>query len=196
MVAYFIYINRGDEMLGIKRNSFESLIYDTKEPNASTELSVQLRKSLNAPFVIVCIGTDRCIGDSLGPLVGYNLKNLNVNYPVYGTIYDPIHAVNLKDNLKYLKIKYPDHNIIAVDASLGNPKSVGTIQFREGPIYPGKGVGKKLPPVGDYSLIGVVDSIDKFSSTNIHQVRLSLVMEMAEVITSSIYLATHRVAQC
>ncbi|MDI3312245.1 MAG: DUF1256 domain-containing protein [Thermoanaerobacterium sp.] len=26
-------------------------------------------------FVIVCIGTDRSTGDSLGPIVGYKLKN-------------------------------------------------------------------------------------------------------------------------
>ncbi|MPW25423.1 spore protease YyaC [Alkalibaculum sp. M08DMB] len=179
-------------MLGIKRNNSDSIVYDVKEPNASVSLSLVLRDYLSSPFVIVCIGTDRCIGDSLGPLVGYNLKNLNVKYPVYGTIFEPIHAVNLKDNLKYLNAKYPNHNIIAIDASLGNSKSVGTIQFREGPLYPGKGVGKKLPPVGNFSLIGIVDSVDKFNSSSIHQVRLSLIIEMAEVITQSIYLATHK----
>lgn len=178
-------------MLGIKRDVFESFKFHIKDANASTLLSIPLRRICSSPFVIVCIGTDRCIGDSLGPLVGYNLKNLNVKYPVLGTISEPIHAMNLKENLELLKTNYPDHNIIAVDASLGNKKSVGTIQFREGPIYPGKGVGKKLPPIGDYSLIGIVDTIDKFSSSNIHQVRLSFVMEMADVMTDCLYKATH-----
>ena len=178
-------------MLGIKRDIFESLKFHIKDVNASTLLSIPLKRICNSPFVVVCIGTDRCIGDSLGPLVGYNLKNLDVRYPVFGTINEPIHAMNLEEKLELLKANYPDHSIIAVDASLGNKKSVGTIQFREGPIYPGKGVGKKLPPIGDYSLIGVVDTMDKFNNANIHQVRLSFVMEMADVITDCLYKATH-----
>lgn len=178
-------------MLGFKKSNIDTIICDVKDSNASSLLSIHLYDAMSLPFVIICIGSDRCIGDSLGPLVGYNLKNINVKFPVYGTIFEPIHAVNLIDNLNDIKKKYPQHKVIAIDASLGSKKSIGTLQFRKGPIYPGKGVGKKLPPVGDYSLIGVVDSFDKFSSSTIHQVRLSLVMEMAEVVSQSICLATY-----
>ncbi|MFZ7121725.1 MAG: spore protease YyaC [Eubacteriaceae bacterium] len=183
-------------MFSIKKDNSRSLVYDIKTTNISRNLSNELKLKLTGPFLILCIGTDRCIGDCLGPLVGYNLKKLNVDYPVYGTISEPIHAVNLNKNLQKLKASFPNHEIIAVDASLGNSKSVGTIQFREGPVYPGKGVGKQLPPVGNYSLIGVVDSIDIFHNSSIHQVRLSLVMEMADIITQSIYLATHKTSLC
>ena len=49
--------------------------YDTEM--ASRELSLQLGSMLPSdlrPVVIVCIGTDRSTGDSLGPLVGTFLK--------------------------------------------------------------------------------------------------------------------------
>ncbi len=89
-------------MLGIKRDNFESLKFHIKDINASTLLSIPLKRICSSPFVVVCIGTDRCIGDSLGPLVGYNLKNLDVKYPVFGTINEPIHAMNLEENLELL----------------------------------------------------------------------------------------------
>ncbi|MFZ7134569.1 MAG: spore protease YyaC [Eubacteriales bacterium] len=180
----------------MKRYNNEPFIYDINQSNIEMALGIKLRSIMDAPFMILCIGTDRCIGDCLGPLVGHNLIKMGAQFPVYGTIYNPIHAVNLNDSIKDVKSKYPHHRIIAIDASLGNTKSVGTIQFREGPIYPGKGVGKKLPPVGNYSIIGVVDSIDMFNNTNIHQVRLSLVMEMSDIITQSIRLAIQKTAIC
>lgn len=183
-------------MLGFKKYNEEPYIYDMKEVNIEQQLGSKLRSIMGMPFVLLCIGTDRCIGDSLGPLVGYNLKKSGVNFPVYGTISQPVHAVNLKDNINDIKENHPYHSIIAIDASLGNAKSVGTIQFREGPIYPGKGVGKKLPPVGNYSIIGVVDALNSFSSNNIHQVRLSLVMEMSEIIAESIQVALSKSAIC
>lgn len=181
-------------MLGIKRGDSDPVIFNVNEQNVETALALQLKSIMDTPFIILCIGTDRCIGDCLGPLVGHNLNKLGVRFPVYGTVTNPVHAVNLKECIKNIKTKHPYHNILAVDASLGSSKSVGTIQFREGPIYPGKGVGKKLPPVGNYSIIGVVDSIDIFNNSNIHQVRLSLVMEMADIITQSIKTALQKIS--
>ncbi|MFD3158239.1 spore protease YyaC [Haloimpatiens sp. FM7330] len=145
-----------------------------------------LKDYVNANSLIVCIGTDRCIGDCLGPLVGTYLKNSNFPLPVYGTIDEPIHALNLNNNLKKIKNLHPTANIIGIDACLGETSSIGEIQARNYPIHPGKGVGKSLPDVGSISIIGIVDTnncTELFTSRNI---RFSLIMQMASVIKNSI----------
>ena len=47
----------------------------------------------------VCIGTDRSIGDSLGPMVG-TMLNYN-NLMVYGTIESPVHGLNIFEYVKF-----------------------------------------------------------------------------------------------
>ncbi|MDD7681631.1 MAG: DUF1256 domain-containing protein, partial [Clostridium sp.] len=38
--------------------------------SASMEIAEFLKKYIKPQTIIVCIGTDKCIGDCLGPLVG------------------------------------------------------------------------------------------------------------------------------
>ena len=157
-----------------------------KNPLSYYELACFLKDYINKDTIIVCIGTDRCIGDCLGPLVGTLLKSRNFPLPVYGTISDPIHALNIDKKLNEIKILHPHNNIIGIDACLGDSDSIGEIQARDYPVHPGKGVGKSLPNVGETSIIGIVDSNDNdeiFNSTNI---RLDLVLSMAKVITHSL----------
>lgn len=138
-------------------------------------------------IIIVGIGTDKCIGDCLGPLVGTILKRSNFNFLVYGTLKRPLHALNLRDKLRSIKSKHHNAFIIAVDACLGEEDDgIGTIQIRNGPIDPGKGVGKNLPSIGDLSIIGIVDKISNNNSASLHNIRLSFVLEMAEIIAEGI----------
>ena len=134
---------------------------------------------------IVCIGTDKCIIDSLGPLTGTLLMKENVKADIYGTLDKPVHAMNINEYMKSLK-KKKYKRIIAVDACLSNKKSQGIIEVREGPITPGKGIGKMLPEIGDLSIIGIVDSSDKEFHDLIQDTRLSLIYEMAEIICQGI----------
>jgi len=153
-------------------------------------LSENLSKSLSNDTVIVCIGTDRCIGDALGPLVGTLLTRLQCKNPVYGTLKNPIHAVNLREEMRRINSIHKNSKIIAVDACLGEEKYIGNIQIRHSPIFPGKGVGKALPSVGDISIVGIVDKFTFEDFFPIHNIRLSLVMEMSEVIGKSLIKAT------
>lgn len=154
-------------------------------------LSENLSKRLHSNTIIVCIGTDRCIGDALGPLVGTLLSKEKYRYPVYGTLNNPIHAVNFKEKMRKIHGIHRSSNIIAIDACLGEEKSIGSIQIRHSPIFPGKGVGKKLPCVGDISIVGIVDKLTLDDFFPIHSIRLSLVMEMAEIIGKSLTRAVN-----
>ncbi len=157
-----------------------------KDPLGYYSLSNFLKDELTADTIIVCIGTDRCIGDCLGPLIGSMLQDKFFPLPVYGTISSPIHALNLDTKLSDIRVKHPNSKIIGIDACLGPPNKIGEIQVRNYPINPGKGVGKSLSPVGDISIIGIVDSSDidePFTSRNI---RLSLIIEISKVITNGL----------
>jgi putative sporulation protein YyaC len=108
-------------------------------------------------MVLVCIGTDRLTGDSLGPLIGYKLDDIKYkNVFVYGTLENPVHAKNLDEVLRVIKSKYNTPFIIAIDACLGSMDHVGYISVSEGPLKPGAGVNKELTEVGDINIMGIV----------------------------------------
>ncbi|WP_025847655.1 spore protease YyaC [Paenibacillus ehimensis] len=135
-------------------------------------------------LVFVCIGTDRSTGDSLGPFVGTMLKE--AGYCVIGTIDEPVHAENLTDRLNEIP---PDKVIVAVDACLGKKSSIGSFQINKGPVKPGAGVGKILPPVGHYHIMGVVNAGGFMEYFVLQNTRLSLVISMAKQIASAIQTA-------
>jgi putative sporulation protein YyaC len=161
-----------------------------KKENVVQTLSSVLKDLVDENTVVVCIGTDRAIGDALGPLVGTMLKNSDFRYPVYGTLDNPIHALNIYESIENIKNTHPNGNFLAIDACLGSKNSIGNIQIRKGPILPGKGVGKKLPQIGNYSIVGIVDKIDENNRFSFNNVRLSFILELAEMISLSLLLAT------
>lgn len=157
-----------------------------KDPLSYYEIAYFLKNYIDENTIIVCIGTDRCIGDCLGPLVGTFLKERFFPLPVFGTVSEPIHALNIDKKLSEINARFPSGNIIGVDACLGDNDSIGEIQARDYPIHPGKGVGKLLPDVGRASIIGIVDSSDSSELFTNRNIRLNLIMELSKVITHSI----------
>jgi putative sporulation protein YyaC len=116
-------------------------------------------------------------------LVGSRLCELAPGHlPVYGTLDDPVHAVNLKDKLADIGRSYPYPFIIAVDACLGQLQNVGSISLGVGPLYPGTGVHKDLPAVGDLFISGVVNISGFLEYLVLQNTRLGLVMKMSEQI--------------
>lgn len=162
-----------------------------KDPLGYYSLSNFLKDKINANTIIVCIGTDRCIGDCLGPIIGSMLKERFFPLPVYGTIAEPIHALNLDTKLNEIKAIHPNSTIIGIDACLGPYEKIGEVQVRDYPINPGKGVGKSLPPVGDISIIGIVDSSDIDEPFTNRNIRLSLIWDIATVIVKGIIHGYH-----
>ena len=168
-------------MKKIKANFQKELAY--------VELAQFLKDYIDDNTIIICIGTDRCIGDSLGPIVGSMLINKFFPLTVYGTIKTPIHALNLENQLKLIKEQHSNNNIIAIYACLGDDSSRGEMQVRTQPISPGKGVGKTLPDVGNISIIGIVDSCDNTEFFTNKSTRLDLIIDMSSVIVNTILYA-------
>ncbi|MDF2594047.1 MAG: sporulation protein YyaC [Clostridia bacterium] len=141
----------------------------------------------NDELVIVCIGTDRATGDSLGPLIGYKLKDLKYGkVSTYGTLDEPVHAKNLQDMIENIKLLHPNALVVAIDACLGAMANVGCITIGQGSIRPGAGVQKELPPIGHIHITGIVNFSSLMNMVILQNTRLSLVMKMADTISSGI----------
>jgi putative sporulation protein YyaC len=173
-----------------QKDGKERIFHD--EQDASTLIAMRLAsllpENLSQPIAIVCIGTDRSTGDSLGPLVGTMLKEKDVSFfHVYGTLEEPIHAMNLEEKLNAIRTNHKNVFMIGIDACLGRLKSVGAITIGKGPVRPGAGVNKDLPPVGDIHITGIVNVSGFMEFFVLQNTRLHLVMNMAKTIVNGIY---------
>lgn len=140
-------------------------------------------------MVIMCIGTDRSTGDSLGPLIGYKLERLLKKYNrvfVEGTLEKPVHAKNLQETIHHVTNHRYNPFIIAIDACLGKIDRVGYVTIGHGPIKPGAGVNKDLPEVGDIHITGIVNLGGFMEYIILQNTRLGLVMKMADTIAEGI----------
>ncbi|MFD0621408.1 spore protease YyaC [Paenibacillus sp. GCM10027629] len=141
-------------------------------------------------ITVVCVGTDRSTGDCLGPLVGSALSKFNSPlFEIYGTLDHPVHAVNLSDTLQHIESSVKNPFTIGIDACLGQTSSVGNIQVASGPVRPGAGVHKQLPPVGDMHITGIVNVGGFMEYFVLQNTRLSLVMKLSDIIANSLYMA-------
>ncbi|MFW6022844.1 MAG: spore protease YyaC [Halanaerobiaceae bacterium] len=154
--------------------------------NLMTKTKYNYKKDL----IILCVGTDRSTGDSLGPLTGTLLEKSNI-FPatVIGNIHNPVHASNLQKFIDKINSNYINPFIIAIDAGLGKQSSVGYIDVKKGPLKPGTGVNKTLPQVGDMHITGLVNVGGYMEYLVLQSTRLSIVMKMAETITSALNLS-------
>lgn len=150
-----------------------------------------LQKSADQDLVVLCIGTDRSTGDALGPLVGSRLHTYFLDdIFVYGTLEQPVHAINLADQIALITEKHPNALIVAIDACLGQYQHVGCINVADGPVKPGAGVKKELPAVGHFHITGIVNVGGFMEYFVLQNTRLHVVVSMADIIASAIHKAT------
>ena len=152
-----------------------------KSEAVAEHLTNSLMEILERDAIFVCIGTDRCTGDSLGPLVGTMLSKYDLgDHIVYGTIKHPVHALTIEKTVAEIQEKYKDRQVIAIDAASG--LFSGYMRVKDEPILPGLGVGKTLPAIGDYSIVATTCT----KNENILYTRLDLIFDMAEIIVGAI----------
>jgi len=151
----------------------------------------EVKKEFSAPqIIILCIGSDRSTGDSLGPLVGSMLEELHpLNATVMGTLSRPVHALNLAETRALISEKYSSLPILAVDAGLGQIHKIGCLEVGKGSLKPGAAVRKKLPPIGHLFITGIVNVGGLMEMMVLQTTRLGVVLPLARFISWGIYLA-------
>ncbi|NLO22156.1 MAG: spore protease YyaC [Syntrophomonadaceae bacterium] len=160
--------------------------------NAAYKLLQELAQTSRRDLVYLCIGTDRATGDCLGPLAGNKLSLLLPSAHIFGTLEQPLHALNLESTLDSIYRSYSHPLLIAIDAGLGKSDRVGFLTMSRGSLSPGLALKKQLPPVGDINIVGTVN-VSGFSEHLILQnTRLFIVYKMAEAAARALFSAHHR----
>ncbi len=181
-------------------------MFRKKTPKFTTSMSEAAApaKSWRRCFLTAFKRTDACsvnwyfsaseatgsLGILLGPLIGYQLSPYCSRvFHVYGTLDDPVHALNLPDRISYIHSRHPEALLVAIDASLGSRRHQGYITIGNGAIRPGAGAGKTLPEVGDIFITGIVNVSGSFEQLLLQTTRLATIFHMAESISQGILLA-------
>ena len=159
---------------------------------AETGICLALDKFLGgeqaAPPVVLCIGSDLAIGDSLGPVAGTMLRARGSGFYgyVYGTLKNPVTAKEVKYLGEFLRKTHPASKIVAVDAAVGEEEEIGLIKVLPSPLRPGAGANKRLPKVGDVSVLGIVAKKSPLSAPLLHLTRFNVVYTMAQIISRAL----------
>lgn len=166
---------------------------NTDKPDSSEKIARLLEGCIKtngkswSEIVFLCIGSDRVTGDCLGPYIGYRLSQYHIpGVFIYGTLQNPVHAVNLSSILSRINHLHPQALIIAIDSSLGEKKHLGYVTIGNGSLYPGAAVQKDLPPVGDIFITGVVNISGILEYLTLQTTRLATVISLADIITQGI----------
>ena len=140
------------------------------------------------PPVIVCIGSDLAIGDSLGPITGSMLKfkTQGLNIFLYGTLSAPVTAKEIRYMRTFLQETHEGSQVIAIDAAVGSEGDIGLIKLSDTPLQPGAGANKRLGELGDMSIMGVVSEKSIANYGLLNTTRLNLVYTMSEIISDGI----------
>lgn len=170
--------------------------FNTATTKAAFELKTALLKMFkqhdiqSKEIIILCVGSDRSTGDSLGPLIGYKLEKYRLkNVEIWGTLENPVHAANLSDKIQEISKCKKNPFILAIDASLGSRDHIGFVTLGNGPLKPGLGVNKELPNVGDIHITGIVNFSGMMEGLLLQTTRLSMVMQLADTISKALLYA-------
>ena len=170
--------------------AFETVIH-AQNALAPLVLAKCLRASLLKTYVrpaIVCVGSDRVAGDSLGPLTGSILQKCGADAFLYGTLGRTVTAREVPALGAFLQKTHPKSPVLAIDAAVGSAEEVGLVKLSGAPLYPGSGTNKQLGSLGDASILGIVARREEGFAA-LDRVRLGTVCRMAEVIAEAVLLA-------
>lgn len=162
-------------------------IFRIYDDDVKEKIACHLEKCIpkDKNITIVCVGTDRIIGDAVGPLVGTLLKEYNINANVIGEFDNLVNATNIHHIVNTLNT---EDFIIAIDVCVTSKREyIGCIIIDNEKLYPGSGLGKKLPGFGDLTIKAVVASNDVTDKMMmLGAVRLSFVYKISTIIVRSL----------
>ena len=179
--AFHIYNKFSTDGICMALNKLLAVDFEEKTKKSPT-------MSVSNPPVVVCVGSDLAVGDSLGPIVGSMLKYKTQGLPVfiYGTLPFPVTAKEIKYLRTFLRETHAKSQVIVIDAAVGAEGDIGLIKINHAPLFPGAGANKKLGSLGDISVMGIVAERSVANYGLLNTTRLNLVYTMAEKISDAL----------
>lgn len=142
--------------------SFDNCVY----ANFNFEFNKVIKKvneKRYSDLIFICIGTNKIVGDSFGPIVGEILKH-NVRdgrIKVIGDLTNNINAKNIFQNLKNIEDKYTNPYIISIDSALSNSIEPGNVFIIKKGLIPGSALNKQNIAIGNIGIKGIVAKDEK-----------------------------------
>lgn len=170
------------------QNQFNFFLYNELAQSGTTLALKKIVAPNENPPVIICIGSDLSVGDSLGPITGTKLKEKlkGTNCYIYGTLSQPITAHEIKFVNDFVRNTHPSSPVIAIDAAVGGAGDIGMMRVAKRGVAPGSGANKKLAKVGDVSIIGIIAEKSVFNFSILSATRLNMVYKMANIIAEGV----------
>lgn len=173
----------------------EEILKEEFVKNFENKLYIQKCNKDFSQIVFLCVGTDRVIGDAIGPLVGSKLKALFKNYNIfniniYGSLKDNVNYINVQDTIKKINNYHKDACIIVIDSALSKKENIGKIFVSNAKTMLGKGLNKNKVEVGDISIKAVVGKdlkITKYNFKNLQDISLGLILDLSETLANGIF---------
>ena len=124
----------------------------------------------NKNLIILCIGTNKVIGDSIGPIVGTNLKNdlkINMKFKdefyiknkkikIIGDMCNNISYNNIKENIEKIDTIGEKNFIIVIDSALSSENNIGKIFIHNRGLKYAESLKRSNEIIGDMSIKAVV----------------------------------------
>ena len=123
------------------------------------------------PKIFLCIGSSKCIGDSLGPKVGEILSKKINNIYVFGNMEQNVSYSNINIVLEEIYHKINNPYLIIIDSALSDKQYVGNIIINRNSMIIGSALNKQDYELGNISIKGIVgerqnSSINNFNILN------------------------------
>lgn len=140
-------------------------------------------------IVILCVGTDKLVGDSIGPIVGQKLTRLlnkKKNVKIYGNTKKNLNLKNAKQVVEEVSDVYPEPFIITIDATLGPKETIETIRISKGKIKIGEALGHSIEYFSNINIKAIVGEYQKNIKENfntLNEVERKSIQRLANQIT-------------
>ena len=144
-------------------------------------------------IVILCVGTDKLIGDLVGPIAGQKLKRLFKDFEkitVYGDIKETVNITNLNEIISEIIANYDQPFIITIDSALGPREKVETVWVSTGNLNPGSALKKQESCRSNVNFKDVVGENLKNTILNfnvLNSIERNVVQRLANEITYHVY---------
>lgn len=125
-----------------------------EENRITNILTKEIKKNKYDKFIFLCIGSNKLIGDSLGPRVGEILQNnlLEDNTMVIGDMKDELNYLKVNHHLKIKLKQYKFPFIITIDAALSDKEYIGKIVINRRYLEIGKALEKEKYILGNLNI--------------------------------------------
>ena len=141
-------------------------------------------------IIFLCIGTNKIIGDSIGPIVGSRLKKIeNELIQVYGTTESMVNFITAKEIIKSIYLKFEKPYIITIDSTLSNSKKKGDIVIEKGWIKIGKALEKSICFYSNINIKCIVGNRYEQAVKNweeLNNAKLADIVNMVSIVTCGV----------